>query len=72
MELFAERGYDNTTAAEIGEIALNVAYTRWLDPASEVAFGELTREALDELRAATAELGQPSGNSLVPAPILGP
>jgi AcrR family transcriptional regulator len=44
-------------AAGIGEIALNVAYTRWLDSATEVTFGALTREALDEFRAATAELG---------------
>ncbi|MFD2415187.1 TetR/AcrR family transcriptional regulator [Amycolatopsis pigmentata] len=44
-------------AAEIGEIALNVAYTRWLASETDAPFGEFTREALDEFRAATAGLG---------------
>ncbi|PRY36689.1 TetR/AcrR family transcriptional regulator [Umezawaea tangerina] len=44
-------------AAQLGDLALARAYTRWLDPASTSAFGELTRQALDELRSAAAALG---------------
>jgi AcrR family transcriptional regulator len=44
-------------AAEIGDIALHAAYIRWLTPGREARFGELTRQALDEFRAATAALG---------------
>jgi AcrR family transcriptional regulator len=44
-------------AAEIGDIALNVAYTRWLAGATDAKFGELTGQAIDEFRAAATTLG---------------
>jgi AcrR family transcriptional regulator len=44
-------------AAELGDLALARAYARWLDTASKSTFGELTRQALDELRRAATALG---------------
>jgi AcrR family transcriptional regulator len=44
-------------AAQFGDLALAMAYSRWLDPANESGLGELARQALDELRKATAVLG---------------
>ena len=43
-------------AAEIGVLALSRAYARWADPADELEFAELAREALAELQAAGAAL----------------
>jgi hypothetical protein len=43
-------------AAEIGDVALNAAYTRWL--AGKAEFGELVRQAVDEFRLATITLVQ--------------
>ncbi|WP_432836501.1 hypothetical protein [Dactylosporangium sp. CA-092794] len=47
---------DSTVAAELGDLALAMTYTRWLAPASDAAFADLAHEALDELRGATAAL----------------
>jgi AcrR family transcriptional regulator len=44
-------------AAELGARAFNRAFAQWVDPASEQTFTELARQALAELRAATAALG---------------
>jgi hypothetical protein len=44
-------------AAQIGDLAMAMAYARWLDPAKKVGYSELAREALDELRHATPALG---------------
>jgi AcrR family transcriptional regulator len=46
-----------TLAAEIGDLALAAAFSRWLAPDNEVAFGELTGRALDELRRVIPDLG---------------
>jgi len=47
-------------AAELGVLAFKIGYTRWTDPARDGDPGELAPlvlAALDELRAASAELG---------------
>lgn len=44
-------------AAQFGELALSIAYIRWLGPATESEYGELAHQALDELRRAAATLG---------------
>ena len=45
-----------TLAGEVGSLALRGAFSRWADPACRKQFIELAREALEELRAATAAL----------------
>jgi AcrR family transcriptional regulator len=55
-----KRGVPELTAslaAELGVRAFYRAYGNWVDPASQQTFTELARQALDELRAATAALG---------------
>jgi AcrR family transcriptional regulator len=55
-----KRGVPEPTAsiaAELGILAFHRAFERWVDPASELTFTELARQAIDELRAATATLG---------------
>jgi hypothetical protein len=55
------RGVQEPTAslaAELGVRALYHAFDQWADPVNQQTFTELTRHALDELRAATAVLGQ--------------
>ncbi len=52
------RGVPDATAqlaAEIGDVALNAAYTRWLS--GEAEFGGLVRRAMDEFRLAAIALG---------------
>jgi AcrR family transcriptional regulator len=44
-------------AAELGIRAFDRAFGQWADPAGQQALTELTRQALDELRAAAATLG---------------
>ena len=44
-------------AAELGVGAFYRAFDRWADPACLQTLTELTREALGQLRAATATLG---------------
>lgn len=44
-------------AAQFGDLALAMAYPRWLGHSTELGYGELARQALDELRGATAMLG---------------
>jgi AcrR family transcriptional regulator len=44
-------------AAEFGGLALNIAFTRWIEPTGEQDFAALARQAVDELRATTAALG---------------
>jgi AcrR family transcriptional regulator len=54
-----ERGVPDPTAslaAELGVLAFHRAFDRWTDPTNQRTFAELTRQALDELRAATATL----------------
>jgi AcrR family transcriptional regulator len=46
-----------TLAAELGVGAFYRAFDRWADPAAQQTLTELTREALGQLRAATATLG---------------
>jgi AcrR family transcriptional regulator len=41
-------------AAELGALALTIAYERWSDPTNGDEFGDVARQALDELRAASA------------------
>ena len=43
-------------AAELGVLAFDRAFARWIDPAAEQPFADLARAALDELRAAAAAL----------------
>jgi len=55
-----ERGVAEMTArlaAEMGMVAFRTAHVRWTAPDNQKEIGELGREALDELRAATASLG---------------
>ena len=52
-----ERGVPGLTArvaAELGALAFTIAYERWSDPANDGGFGELARQALDDVRASTA------------------
>jgi AcrR family transcriptional regulator len=44
-------------AAELGVLAFKEAYTTWLTPENHEELGELTRRALDGLRATVTELG---------------
>lgn len=56
----AKRGVPDLTAslaAELGVLAFHRAFERWTAPASHRTLTELARQALDELRAATAALG---------------
>lgn len=43
-------------AAELGVLAFYAAFARWVDPANQQTFTDLARQALHELRAATATL----------------
>jgi AcrR family transcriptional regulator len=45
-----------TLAGEVGSLAFRGAFSRWADPACKKQFAELAREALEELRTATAAL----------------
>jgi AcrR family transcriptional regulator len=59
-EALEKRGVPDLTAslaAELGIRAFDRAFGQWADPASHQTLTELTRQALDELRAATATLG---------------
>ena len=54
------RGVPDLTArvaAELGGLAAKIAYERWGDTASTEDFGELARQALDELLKAQDQLG---------------
>jgi AcrR family transcriptional regulator len=58
-EALAKRGVPDLTAglaADIGIRAFYRAFGQWADPASQQTLTELTRHALDDLRAATAAL----------------
>ena len=55
-----KRGVPDLTAslaAELGVLSFHRAFEHWVDPASQQTLTELARQALDELRAATATLG---------------
>jgi AcrR family transcriptional regulator len=59
-EALEKRGLPEPTAslaAELGVGAFYRAFDRWADPAGRQTLTELTREALGQLRAATATLG---------------
>jgi AcrR family transcriptional regulator len=59
-EALEKRGVPELTAslaAELGMRAFDHAFSQWADPASQQTLTELTRQALAELRAATATLG---------------
>jgi hypothetical protein len=54
-----ERGVPDPTAslaAELGVLAFSRAYARWAEPTNQQEFGELARQALQELQAASAAL----------------
>ncbi|HUH68361.1 MAG TPA: hypothetical protein VLZ05_05460 [Mycobacterium sp.] len=54
-----ERGVSEPTAslaAELGDLAFNTAYSRWLDPANRQTLTDLVAQALQELSAATQTL----------------
>jgi AcrR family transcriptional regulator len=58
-EALQERGVPDPTArvaAELGVLAFSRAYARWADPANEQEFGELARQSLEELQAASSAL----------------
>ena len=44
-------------AAELGVLAFKRAFARWIDPGNDQQFGDLARQSLQELRAASAALG---------------
>jgi AcrR family transcriptional regulator len=59
-EALRKRGVPDLTAslaAELGLRAFDRAFAQWADPAGRQTLTALTRQALDELRAATAALG---------------
>jgi AcrR family transcriptional regulator len=59
-EALQKRGVPDLTAslaAELGIRAFGRAFGQWADPAGHQTLAELTQQALDELRAATAALG---------------
>ena len=43
-----------TQAADLGALALNIAYERWSGTPDGDDFGQVARRALDEVRAASA------------------
>jgi AcrR family transcriptional regulator len=45
-----------TLAAELGVLAFRAAFARWVEPANDREFGDLARQALQELRSAGASL----------------
>ena len=45
-----------TLAAQVGALAFDAAFERWLDPGNRQTLSELAEQALRELRAATAAL----------------
>jgi AcrR family transcriptional regulator len=58
-EALGKRGVPDATAsvaAQLGILAFHRAFGRWTEPANERTFGELARQELDELLAATAML----------------
>lgn len=58
-ETLGQRGVDEPAAglaAEIGALAMNSAYLRWLDPASHATLAELADQTLGELSSATRAL----------------
>jgi AcrR family transcriptional regulator len=58
-EALERRGIPDLTArvaAELGKLALSIAYQRWNELADGAEFGELVRVALDELQAASSLL----------------
>jgi AcrR family transcriptional regulator len=59
-EALEKRGVPELTAslaAELGMRAFDRAFSQWADPVSQQTLPDLTRQALAELRAATAALG---------------
>jgi AcrR family transcriptional regulator len=64
-----ERGVADVTAqmaAQMGALALKLAFDRWLDPDNVAEFGHLAREALAELRTATAAVSHGGPISMAP------
>ena len=58
-----QRGVPDMTArvaAELGSLALKIAYDRWTGPASTDEFSDLARQALDELHAASTQMLAPT------------
>ena len=59
-EAFRQRGVADMTAqvaAQMGALALKLAFERWLDPDNEAEFGQVARRTLAELQTATAACG---------------
>jgi hypothetical protein len=57
-EALTRRGVSDlaaSVAADLGALAMKIAYDRWADPADGDNFGELARQALAEVRTATAQ-----------------
>jgi AcrR family transcriptional regulator len=57
IDALKRRGVADLTsrvAAELGALALNIAYERWSDPTNGEGFSELARRTLDDVRAASA------------------
>ena len=58
-EALQKRGVPDPTAslaAELGVLAFHRAFARWVEPTNQQKFTDLARQALHELRAATATL----------------
>src|SRR3954447_9331201 len=56
------RGVPDPTArlaAELAGLAFKTSFARWIDPDNQQEMAELTRAAVHELHAATAQLGHP-------------
>jgi AcrR family transcriptional regulator len=56
-EALRQRGVADVTAqmaAQMGAVALKLAFDRWLDPDNEAEFGQIARRTLAELQTATA------------------
>ena len=56
-EALRQRGVADMTAemaAQMGALALKLAFDRWLDPRNEAEFGQVARRTLAELQTATA------------------
>ncbi|MEU6540781.1 helix-turn-helix domain-containing protein [Streptomyces sp. NPDC047000] len=57
IEALEQRGVPALTArvaAELGSLAFTIAHERWTDADRDCDFGELTRQALDDVRTSTA------------------
>ena len=55
LALYSERGFDQTTAAEVGMSVLRVAIERWANSDDDQSLPVIMKASMAELRAVTAD-----------------